>query len=121
MKLPKILEDVTDFLQKQAVDVCNEADDGRINSIKDEDTIIEVMLDEYGEENIIPQLPRWWYDVGTFGHIVNIKSTTGGIDNLSAGSKAMLYALTDLPISVSIFSSCSVSKMLTSYLVAKSS
>ncbi len=99
MKLPKKLKEVTTFLQKQAVDVCNEVDDGRINSIKDEGTIIEVMLDEYGEENIIPQLPRWWYDVGTFGHIVNIKSTTGGIDNLSGGSKAMLYALTDLSIS----------------------
>lgn len=100
MELPKILEDVTEFLQKQAVDVCNESEDGRINSIKDEDTIIEVMQDKYGEENIISQRPRFWYDVGTFGHIVNIKSTTGGSDNLSSGSKAMLYALTELPIPV---------------------
>lgn len=69
-------------------------EDGRVNSIDDEDTIIDLLIDKYGDAVEKPAA-RTWYDVSLFGHKVNIKSTSmTGADNCSA-KLALLYCFTD--------------------------
>ena len=73
--------------------------DGRVNSIKDEDKIALYIKNLFGDKcNIAP--PRFWYDValtidGKF-YPINIKSVTGKTaDNISS-KDGMFYAITGL-------------------------
>ena len=74
-------------------------EDGRVNSIQDETTVIQLLKDKYGEENVIEPKAREWFDVRLFGYPVQIKSSSyskGASDNFSSKA-AILYALTTLP------------------------
>ena len=97
--IPDKLLEVQKFLNSITIDVCEEHEDGRVNSITDEDTIIDLLTKKYGKENIIKPPPRWWWDLKVFRHPFNLKSSEYGsaADNLSS-KLALLYALTDLPI-----------------------
>ena len=94
---PKLLE-VLEFLNKVKIKVSESHEDGRVNSIDDEGTIIDLLIEEYGEENIIKPPARWWWDVKIFEYYFNLKSSAYGTaaDNFSSKA-AILYALTDLP------------------------
>jgi hypothetical protein len=96
--MPTKLLEVLDFLNSIAISVSEGHEDGRVNSIDDEDTIIDLLIEKYGEENIIKPPPRCWWDVKIFGYYFNIKSSKYGsaADNFSSKA-AILYALTDLP------------------------
>ena len=83
-----------DYLNAQKWKITDSQRDGRINSISDEDKIIELLKKKYPID--VPP-PRSWcdfsYDDGIF-YPVNIKSTTGkGNDNLSC-KMGIYYALT---------------------------
>ena len=83
-----------DYLNAQKWKITDSQRDGRINSISDEDKIIELLKKKYSID--VPP-PRSWcdfsYDDGIF-YPVNIKSTTGkGNDNLSC-KMGIYYALT---------------------------
>lgn len=81
------------------VTVSESHEDGRVNSITDEDTVIDLLVEKYGEENVEKPAARCWWDVKLFGYFLNIKSsdfTKGASDNFSSKA-AILYALTDLP------------------------
>ena len=95
--MPTILQEVTNFLNSISIDVSEGHEDGRVNSIADEDTIIDLLIEKYGSENIIKPPPRCWWDVKIFGYYFNIKSSKYGsaADNFSSKA-AILYALTDL-------------------------
>ena len=95
--ITKLLE-VVSFLNSTSIAVSEGHEDGRVNSIADEDTIIDLLIEEYGSENIIKPPPRCWWDVKIFGYYFNIKSSKYGsaADNFSSKA-AILYALTDLP------------------------
>jgi hypothetical protein len=70
-----------------------------VNSIADEDTIIDLLEKKYGKENIIKPKVRDWWDVKVFGYPVQIKSSDfkkKASDNFSSKA-AILYALTYLP------------------------
>ena len=96
--LPFELVEVLEFLNSISIAVSESHEDGRVNSIDDEDTIIDLLIEKYGEENIIKPPPRCWWDVKIFGYYFNIKSSKYGsaADNFSSKA-AILYALTDLP------------------------
>ena len=75
-------------------------EDGRVNSLNDEDALIEMLIQMFGKENVVKQPPRWWFDVLFFGIPLQIKSSSfsnNAADNFSA-KKGILYALTDMTI-----------------------
>ena len=91
------LKESVEYLNSIHIPICTEHGDGRVNSVEDEKTIIDLMVDRYGDE-ITETEPRSWTDVIPFGFPTNIKSTGfKGADNFSSKS-AVLYALTNLSI-----------------------
>jgi hypothetical protein len=95
---PSILSEVVEYLNTLTIQVSESHEDGRVNSIDDEDTIIDLLIQKYGEENIEKPPARCWWDVKIFGHPINIKSSKFGsaADNFSSKA-AILYTLTNLP------------------------
>ena len=94
---PTELQNAVDYLNTLTINVSESHEDGRVNSIDDEDTIIDLLVEKVGD-NIEPPPPRCWWDVKVFGYPLNIKSSKFGnaADNFSSKA-AILYALTDLP------------------------
>jgi len=81
-KLPRILIEIRDYLIKCNLDIISNQDDGRTNSMLDEDYIIKI-LEESPFNSKIKRMPiRWWYDIKVYNEDrdewipVNIKSTT---------------------------------------------
>jgi hypothetical protein len=95
--IPSIFEQVKETLSNFTSS--NSYDDGRTNSIVDENSAIDLLKDKF---NIIVPPPRHWYDVaivdGTETYYCNIKSSTHkAADNLNART-AMLYCFTDVDV-----------------------
>lgn len=98
MTFPQQLIDAVNYLFG-IVTISENHEDGRVNSITDEDTVIDLLIEKYGEENVQKPSARCWWDVKLFGYPLNIKSSDfakGASDNFSSKA-AILYALTDLP------------------------
>jgi len=98
MNFPQQLTDVVSYLSG-IVTISESHEDGRVNSIADEDTVIDLLVEKYGPENVEKPPARCWWDVKLFGYYLNIKSSDfnkGAADNFSSKA-AILYALTDLP------------------------
>ena len=97
MNLPQQLVEAVEYLSG-IVTISENHEDGRVNSITDEDTVIDLLIAKYGEENVKKPAARCWWDVKLFGHFLNIKSSDfnkGASDNFSSKA-AILYALTNL-------------------------
>jgi hypothetical protein len=94
---PQILIEVVEYLNSISISVSENHEDGRVNSIDDEDTIIKLLIKKYGDNIEVPKARDWW-DVKVFGYPLNIKSSRYGsaADNFSSKA-AILYALTNLP------------------------
>lgn len=92
-----ILVEVVEFLNSIAISVSENHEDGRVNSIDDEQTIVKLLISKYGDNIEIPKARSWW-DLKVFGYPINIKSSKYGTaaDNFSSKA-AVLYALTNLP------------------------
>ena len=78
--LPDILVKIKKHLENNSIDVCEMFEDGRINSNKDEDTIINLLIEKFGDK-IKKMKSRSFCDIvcidEEYGEIpVNIKSTT---------------------------------------------
>jgi hypothetical protein len=85
-------------LLSNAIECCTNHLDGRVNSVQDEETMIEFLESKYGEAVERPK-PRDWWDVKLFGYPLQIKSSDfskKASDNFSSKA-AILYALTYLP------------------------
>lgn len=98
MNLPEELIEAVEYLSG-IVTISSRHEDGRLNSIDDEDMVIELLTEKYGEENIVKPSIRKWWDLKLFGYHINIKSsdfTNGRADNLNSKA-AMMFALTNLP------------------------
>ena len=94
---PSILVEVVEYLNSVTISISQNHGDGRVNSTFDEKTIINLLIEKYGAENINKGKDRDWWDVRVFGYPMNIKSSSFvSADNFSAKA-AILYALTDLP------------------------
>lgn len=94
---PPVLLEVLSYLNSISISINKDHEDGRVNSIGDEKTIIDLLVKKYGDNIKIPKARDWW-DVKVFGYPLNIKSSKYGsaADNFSSKA-AVLYALTDLP------------------------
>lgn len=99
---PTELIEIENFLKQKLVDnelhFCNKIGDGRINSVSDENTIINLLKKEF-QEMFIEAPPRCWYDFclklsSETNLFVNIKVSRGGTDN-AFNKKAIVYSLTE--------------------------
>ena len=96
MTFPTELTDAMTYLSG-LVNINEDHEDGRVNSLADEETVIQLLVEKYGDNVVVPP-PRAWFDVRLFGHPVQIKSSAyskGAADNFSSKA-AILYALTNL-------------------------
>ena len=97
MTIHPTLDQVVIDLNNQQVTTSQTHTDGRVNSIKDEETIIETLRLLYGKGVETPK-DREWFDVRLFGIPVQIKSSSfskSAADNFSSKA-AILYSLTNL-------------------------
>ena len=94
---PRELVEAVEYLNTLTITVSENHEDGRVNSIDDEDTIIDLLIEKYGD-NVEKPPARCWWDLKLFGYPINIKSSKFGsaADNFSSKA-AILYALTNLP------------------------
>jgi len=96
---PAKLHGVITFLNEVGIDCCFNHEDGRVNSIEDEEKVISLLEEQFGTENVERPAAREWWDVKVFGYYLQIKSSDvskRAADNFSSKS-AILYALTYLP------------------------
>jgi hypothetical protein len=88
------------YLKSQAIQFSTQNKDGRINSCIDEDEVIKLLIEKFGEKIKKPKNIRMWYDILAFDYMygwipINIKITTA-ITNDNTGNLAMcVYAYTD--------------------------
>ena len=94
---PIELVEAVEYLNTLTIKVSESHEAGRVNSIDDEDTIIDLLIEKYGD-NVEKPPARCWWDLKLFGYPINIKSSKFGsaADNFSSKA-AILYALTNLP------------------------
>ena len=98
-QLPLILYKIQKYLKLQAFQFSTQNDDGRINSCIDEDEIIKILVEKFGEKIKKPKI-RMWYDILAFDYMygwipINIKTTTT-ITSDNTGNLAMcVYAYTN--------------------------
>ena len=94
---PSELVEVVEYLNSLTIEVSENHEDGRVNSIDDEDTVIDLLIEKYGD-NIEKPPARCWWDIKVFGYPLNFKSSKFGsaADNFSSKA-AILYALTNIP------------------------
>ena len=93
---PKELNSAVEYLNTLAIEVNEDHEDGRVNSIADEDTIIDLLIERYGDAVEKPKARCWW-DLKLFGHPTNIKSSNFNSGDNFSSKLALLYALTDIP------------------------
>lgn len=99
VEFPPELQEVISFLNGVIIGCCFDHEDGRVNSISDEETVISLLVEKFGEHNVKRPLAREWWDVKVFGYYLQIKSSDvakKSADNFSSKA-AILYALTTLP------------------------
>jgi len=98
-RLPLIMYKIQNYLKLQAFQFSNQNEDGRINSCIDEDEVIKILIEKFGEKIKKPKI-RMWYDILAFDYMygwlpINIKTTTT-ITSDNTGNLAMcVYAYTD--------------------------
>ena len=98
-RLPLIMYLIQNYLKSQTFHFSTQNDDGRINSCTDEDEVIKLLIDKFGEKIKKPK-KRMWYDILALDYMygwlpVNIKSTTT-LTSDNTGNLAMcVYAYTD--------------------------
>jgi len=94
---PSKLVEAVNYLNTLDLKASSRNRDGRVNSIDDEKTLIDVLIQKY-DKQIEEADQRAWFDVRMFGFPNQLKSSNyckNGADNFSA-KLAMLYALTDM-------------------------
>jgi len=98
-QLPLIMYKIKQYLKLRAFQFSTQNEDGRINSCIDEDEIIKLLIEKFGDKIKKPKI-RMWYDILAFDYIygwipINIKTTTT-LTSDNTGNLAMcVYAYTD--------------------------
>jgi len=98
-QLPLIMYKIKKYLKLRAFPFSTQKEDGRINSSMDEDEVIKLLIEKFGEKIKKPKI-RMWYDILAFDYMygwipINIKTTTT-ITSDNTGNLAMcVYAYTD--------------------------
>jgi len=98
-KLPLIMYKIQKYLSTSSFTFVNQYDDGRINSCADENEVIKILTEHFGDKIKKPKI-RMWYDILAYDNMygwipINIKTTTT-ITNDNIGNLAMcVYSYTD--------------------------
>ena len=98
-QLPLIMYKLQKYLKSQSFKFSSQSEDGRINSCIDEDVVIELLVEKFGDRIKKPKI-RMWYDILAFDYTygwlpINIKTTTT-LTSDNTGNLAMcVYAYTD--------------------------
>jgi hypothetical protein len=98
-QLPLIMYKIQKYLKLQSFQFSTQNDDGRINSCIDEDKVIKILVEKFGEKIKKPKI-RMWYDILAFDYMygwipINIKTTTT-LTSDNTGNLAMcVYAYTN--------------------------
>jgi hypothetical protein len=97
--LPLILFKIKKHLLSQIFQFSIQNKDGRINSSIDEDGLIEILIEKFGERIKKPKF-RMWYDILVFDYLygwipVNIKTTTTYTSDNTGNLAMCVYAYTD--------------------------
>ena len=103
-QLPLIMYKIQKYLKLQVFKFSTQNEDGRVNSIIDEDEIIKLLIEKFSKKIKKPKI-RMWYDILAFDYIygwipINIKTTTT-ITSDNTGNLAMcLYAYTNQKLDI---------------------
>lgn len=97
---PSVLKEASTFIKQRLryISLCTDSQDGRINSIKDEDTVLRCLNEKF---RIQKPKDRYWYDVAIHDPEtdkwipINIKVSEGGCDN-ALNKKAIVFSYTTL-------------------------
>ena len=98
-RLPFIMYTLQNYLQREGFDVSFENEDGRINSCLDEEKIITLLVEKFGDKIKKPQ-KRMWYDILAFDSMygwipINIKTTTTKTSDNTGNLAMCVYAYTN--------------------------
>ena len=74
---PKELNSAVEFLNTLTIQIAEGHEDGRVNSIADEDTIIDLLAEKYGNAIEKPVAREWW-DVKIYVEASKEKSEDDG-------------------------------------------
>ena len=98
-QLPLIMYKMQRYLQSKTFEFSSQNNDGRINSCIDEDGVIKLLFERFGDKIKIPKI-RMWYDIlaydYTYGWIpINIKTSTMKTSDNLGNLTTSVYAYTD--------------------------
>ena len=98
-RLPLIMDKFRKHLESQAFQFSTQNEDGRINSCMDEEKVIKLLVEEFGEKIKKPKI-RMWYDILAFDYMygwipINIKTTTTTTSDNTGNLAMCVYAYTD--------------------------
>lgn len=98
-QLPLIMYKFKNYLKLQAFQFSTQNEDGRINSCIDEDKVIKLLIEKFGEKIKKPKI-RMWYDILAFDYMyawvpINIKTTTTTTSDNTGNLAMCVYAYTN--------------------------
>lgn len=97
--LPLIMYKIQNYLKSNAFSFSTQNEDGRINSCMDENEVIKLLIEKFGEKIKKPKI-RMWYDILAFDYMVgwvpiNIKTTTTKTSDNTGNLAMCVYAYTN--------------------------
>jgi len=67
-QLPLMMYKIKNYLKSQTIQFSEENEDGRINSCFDEDKIIKLLIEKFGDKIKKPRC-RMWYDILAYDYV----------------------------------------------------
>ena len=97
--LPLIMYKIQKYLKSKAIQFSTQNEDGRINSCMDEDVVIKILIETFGNKIKKPKI-RMWYDILAYDYMygwvpINIKTTTTTTSDNTGNLAMCVYAYTD--------------------------
>lgn len=98
-QLPLIMYKIQHYLKSKTFNFASINNDGRINSCVDEDEVIKLLVERFGDKIKTPKI-RMWYDILAFDYMygwipINIKTTTTNTSDNTGNLAMCVYAYTD--------------------------
>ena len=114
-RLPLIMYKIQKYLQSQMFCFSTKNEDGRINSCMDEENVIELLIQQFGDRIKKPKI-RMWYDILAFDSIydwvpINIKTTTTNTPDNTGNIAMCVHAYTNEMLDIHSSNSYASGKM----------
>jgi hypothetical protein len=97
--LPLIMYKIQQYFKSKAIQFSTQNEDGRINSCMDEDVVIQLLIERFGNKIKKPKI-RMWYDLLAYDYMygwipINIKTTTTKTSDNTCNLAMCVYSYTD--------------------------